>query len=223
MESSAGGLSRKTAVAFSGGGATPSLRYKILLLLLLLLLLPPLPLLTYFLCYYCCSCNYYHCYYYYYNEHYYYTKSPLQDSRLFGPRPWKILATTDEQMGSWATQTLAKILWGGILLWRPGVCVLNGLSKFWESNSTSWYMSCSCMSSTVVAVGRLSYVCCWASCVLARPSRIPPESHKKFTRMSPDVHQNSPEFPRNFAINSPEYRIGADLKRGYNHNSAFPQ
>ena len=29
-----------------------------------------------------------------------YTRSPLQDSRLFGPRPWKILATTYEQMGS---------------------------------------------------------------------------------------------------------------------------
>ena len=29
-----------------------------------------------------------------------YTQSPLQDSRLFGPRPWKILATTYEQMGS---------------------------------------------------------------------------------------------------------------------------
>ena len=26
-----------------------------------------------------------------------YTRSPLQDSRLFGPRPWKILATTYEQ------------------------------------------------------------------------------------------------------------------------------
>ena len=29
-----------------------------------------------------------------------YTQSPLQDSRLFGPRPWKILATTYELMGS---------------------------------------------------------------------------------------------------------------------------
>ena len=29
-----------------------------------------------------------------------YTQSPLQDSRLFGPRPWKIVATTYEQMGS---------------------------------------------------------------------------------------------------------------------------
>ena len=29
---------------------------------------------------------------------YAYTRSPLQDSRLFGPRPWKILATTYEQM-----------------------------------------------------------------------------------------------------------------------------
>ena len=26
-----------------------------------------------------------------------YTRSPLQDSRLFGPSPWKILATTYEQ------------------------------------------------------------------------------------------------------------------------------
>ena len=26
-----------------------------------------------------------------------YTRSPLQDSRLFGPRPWKILAATYEQ------------------------------------------------------------------------------------------------------------------------------
>ena len=26
-----------------------------------------------------------------------YTRSPLQDSRLFGPRPWKILATTYEK------------------------------------------------------------------------------------------------------------------------------
>ena len=28
------------------------------------------------------------------------TRSPLEDSRLFGPSPWKILATTYEQMGS---------------------------------------------------------------------------------------------------------------------------
>ena len=26
-----------------------------------------------------------------------YTRSPLQDSRLFGPSPWKIVATTYEQ------------------------------------------------------------------------------------------------------------------------------
>ena len=26
-----------------------------------------------------------------------YTQSPLQDSRLFGPRPWKILAATNEK------------------------------------------------------------------------------------------------------------------------------
>ena len=29
-----------------------------------------------------------------------YTQSPLQDSRLLGPRPWRILAATYEQMGS---------------------------------------------------------------------------------------------------------------------------
>ena len=39
-----------------------------------------------------------------------YTRSPLEDSRLFGPSPWKFLATTYEKMGSWAIQPLAKIL-----------------------------------------------------------------------------------------------------------------
>ena len=29
-----------------------------------------------------------------------YPRSPLQDSRLFGPSPWKILAATYEQMDS---------------------------------------------------------------------------------------------------------------------------
>ena len=38
-----------------------------------------------------------------------YTRSPLEDSRLFGPSPWKILATTYEQQDFWATQPLAKI------------------------------------------------------------------------------------------------------------------
>ena len=28
------------------------------------------------------------------------------------------------KMGSWATQTLAKVLWAGILLWRPGVHII---------------------------------------------------------------------------------------------------
>ena len=26
-----------------------------------------------------------------------YTRSPLEDSRLFGPSPWKVLATPDEK------------------------------------------------------------------------------------------------------------------------------
>ena len=38
-----------------------------------------------------------------------YTQSPLEDSRLFGPSPWKILATTYEKKDFWATQPLAKI------------------------------------------------------------------------------------------------------------------
>ena len=29
----------------------------------------------------------------------YYTRSPLEDSRLFGPSPWKIVAATYEQLG----------------------------------------------------------------------------------------------------------------------------
>ena len=32
-------------------------------------------------------------------NHYHYTQSPLQDSRLLGPRPWKILAATYETHG----------------------------------------------------------------------------------------------------------------------------
>ena len=39
-----------------------------------------------------------------------YTRSLWEDSRLFGPSPWKILAATYEQKDSWATQPLAKIL-----------------------------------------------------------------------------------------------------------------
>ena len=37
------------------------------------------------------------------------------------PAPGKSYATSCEQMGSWATQPLAKIFYAGILLWRPGV------------------------------------------------------------------------------------------------------
>ena len=81
-----------------------------------------------------------------------YTRSPSQDFRLFGPRPWKILATY-EKMGSWATQTLAKILWAGILLWRPGVfhligrirCPGAGFRMVWVKqtlNSKGWEFSC---------------------------------------------------------------------------------
>ena len=37
-----------------------------------------------------------------------YTRSLLEDSRLFGPSAWKVLATTYEQMGSWATSPWRK-------------------------------------------------------------------------------------------------------------------
>ena len=50
-----------------------------------------------------------------------YTRSPLEDSRFFGPSPWNILAATYEHNDFWATQPLAKILRAGILLWRPDV------------------------------------------------------------------------------------------------------
>ena len=42
---------------------------------------------------YGCVCMYIYIYIYMY------TQSPLQDSRLFGPRPWKILAATYETNG----------------------------------------------------------------------------------------------------------------------------
>ena len=38
-----------------------------------------------------------------------YTRSPLEDPRLFGPSPWKVLATTYEKNDLWETQPLAKI------------------------------------------------------------------------------------------------------------------
>ena len=38
-----------------------------------------------------------------------YTRSPLEDFRLFGPSPWKILAAANENNDFWATQPLAKI------------------------------------------------------------------------------------------------------------------
>ena len=54
-------------------------------------------------------------------------------------------------------------------------------------------------------VGRLSYGCLWVSCFLAC---------QNFTGISPELTRTSPEFHQNVTIISPEYRIGAPLKKG---------
>ena len=58
------------------------------------------------------------------------------------------------------------------------------------------------------ALGRLSYVFLWVSCLLARLTIISPESYHNFTRFSTSFRQNI-ELEH--------------LKKGSNHNSAFPQ
>ena len=60
-------------------------------------------------------------------------------------------------------------------------------------------------------VGRLSYVCLCASCLLNTPFR-------NVTRVSPEIQQNftriSPEFRQNIELEH--------LKKGDNHDSVFP-
>ena len=49
-----------------------------------------------------------------------YTRSPLQDSRLFGPRPWKILATTYETNGFLSNPAPGENLLSGNLVMETG-------------------------------------------------------------------------------------------------------
>ena len=53
-----------------------------------------------------------------------YTQFAIQDSRLFGPNPWKILAPPSNYLSKksfWATQPLEQILDSEFLLCEPGV------------------------------------------------------------------------------------------------------
>ena len=53
-----------------------------------------------------------------------YTQFPSQDSGLFGPNPWKVLAPMSNYLsnnGFWATQPLEKVLRGKMLWWELGV------------------------------------------------------------------------------------------------------
>ena len=49
-----------------------------------------------------------------------YTRSPLQDSRLFGPSPWKILATTYETNGFLSNPASGENLESGNLVMETG-------------------------------------------------------------------------------------------------------
>ena len=48
------------------------------------------------------------------------TQSPLQDSRLFGPRPWKILAATYEKKGFLSNPDPGENLVSGNLVMETG-------------------------------------------------------------------------------------------------------
>ena len=55
-----------------------------------------------------------------------YTRSPLQDSRLFGPSPWKILATTYEQKGFLSNPAPGENLVSGNLVMETGCSATRG-------------------------------------------------------------------------------------------------
>ena len=50
----------------------------------------------------------------------YYTRSPSQDFRIFGPRPWKILATTYERNGFLSNPDPSENLVSGNLVMETG-------------------------------------------------------------------------------------------------------
>ena len=50
-----------------------------------------------------------------------YTRSPLEDSRLFGPSPWKVLAATNEKDASEQLSPWRKSSKREFVLWRQGV------------------------------------------------------------------------------------------------------
>ena len=53
-----------------------------------------------------------------------YTRSPLEDSRLFGPRPWKVLAATYETNGFLSNPDPGEnLLSGNLVMETRGRCL----------------------------------------------------------------------------------------------------
>ena len=73
-----------------------------------------------------------------------YTQFAIQDSRLFGPNPWKILAPPSNYLstkGFWATQPLEQILVAEILLCELGVATASDILR--EGTSTPNFLGTS--------------------------------------------------------------------------------
>ena len=79
-----------------------------------------------------------------------YTRSPLEDSRLFGPSPWKVLATTyektiSEQPSPWRKSSKRESCYGDrvyvyaclLLSFHCRSCVLYYNNSYYYSNSNS--------------------------------------------------------------------------------------
>ena len=74
-----------------------------------------------------------------------YTRSPLQDSRLFGPRPWKVLAATYETNGFLSSPDPGENLVMENLVMETG-CTAN------QFVCLLCYNMCDCLSHVVVFV-----------------------------------------------------------------------
>ena len=72
-----------------------------------------------------------------------YTRSPLQDSRLFGPSPWKVLAATYETNGFLSNPDPGENLVSGNLLMETG-CTASAMND----NSSMSIISSSIITTT---------------------------------------------------------------------------
>ena len=76
----------------------------------------------------CCAILYYtivYCTTLYLHNTIFYTRSPLEDSCLFGPSPWKILATTYEANGFLSNPAPGENILSGNLVMETGCIIVS--------------------------------------------------------------------------------------------------